>query len=87
LSQEELEEFLRLIALDFDRDAVDDDVITLMWEKDFQNIQYVVDEAYLVDADAENYEQVAEEKIKEQVTEINAAHEHTDRWHDHVRDQ
>jgi len=71
LSQEELEEFLRLIALDFDRDAVDDDVVTLMWEKDFQNIQYVVDEAYLVDADAENYEQVAEEKIKEQVTDVN----------------
>jgi HEAT repeat protein len=71
LSQEELEEFLRLIALDFDREAIDDDVVTLMWEKDFQDIQYVVDEAYLVDADAESYEQAAEEKIKEQVTDVN----------------
>lgn len=71
LLQEELEDFLRLIALDFDREAVDDDVVTLLWEKDFQNIQYVVDEAYLVDAEAENYERVAEEKIREHVTDVN----------------
>jgi hypothetical protein len=71
LSRDELEDFLRLIALDFDREAIDDDIVTLLWEKDFRNIQYVVDEAYLVDADAENYEQVAEEKLKEKVTDVN----------------
>ena len=30
LSQEELEEFLKILALDFDRDVVDDDIVTLI---------------------------------------------------------
>jgi hypothetical protein len=56
LLREELEEFLKIIAFDFDREVVDDDIVTLLWEKDFQNIQYVVDEAVLVDLDEEDYE-------------------------------
>lgn len=71
LMQEELEEFLKIIALDFDRDALDDDVVTLLWEKDFQNIQYVVDEAVLADADEEDYAIKTEEKAKEKVTDVN----------------
>lgn len=70
LTQEELEEFLRIIALDFDREAIDDDVVTLLWEKDFQNIKYIVDEAYLLDVDEENYQDKAEEKAKEQITDV-----------------
>jgi len=70
LTQEELEEFLRIIALDFDREAIDDDVVTLLWEKDFQNIKYIVDEAYLLDVDEENYQDKAEEKTKEHVTDV-----------------
>ncbi|MEW6052817.1 MAG: HEAT repeat domain-containing protein [Nitrospirota bacterium] len=71
LMREELEEFLKIIALDFDRDAIDDDVVTLLWEKDFQNIQYVVDEAFLADADEEDYSIKTEEKAKEKVTDVN----------------
>lgn len=71
LSRSEFEEFLRIIALDFEREAVDDDVVTLLWEKDFQNIQYVVDEAFLIDVDEEDYETKAEQKIQEQVTDVN----------------
>ncbi|MEW6570970.1 MAG: HEAT repeat domain-containing protein [Nitrospirota bacterium] len=67
---EELEEFLRIISLDFDREVVDDDVVTLLWEKDFKNISYVVDEAVLVDIDEEEYETVAERKVKEKVTHV-----------------
>ena len=71
LSTEELEEFLRITALDFDREAVDEDIVTLLWEKDFQYIHYVVDEAFLVDVEEEEYENVAEKKLKEQVTDVN----------------
>jgi HEAT repeat protein len=71
LVREELEEFLQIMALDFDRDAVDDDVVTLLWEKDFQNIQYVVDEGVLVDADEEEHAVKIEEKAKERVTDVN----------------
>lgn len=69
LSREELEEFLKILALDFDREVIDDDIVTLLWEKDFQNIQYVVDETVLVDVDEEDYETKAEEEVKEETTE------------------
>jgi AAA15 family ATPase/GTPase len=54
LTNDEMEAFFKVITLDFDTEVVDDDVVTLFWEKDFQNIQYVVDEAVL--ADEEDYE-------------------------------
>ncbi len=70
LLQEELEEFLKVIALDFDREVVDDDIVTLLWEKDFQNIHYIVDEAVLVDVDEEDYETKAEEQVKKKVSDF-----------------
>jgi hypothetical protein len=70
LLQEELEEFLKVIALDFDREAVDDDIVTLLWERDFQNIQYIVDEAYFVDLDEEDYESRAEKEAKDKVSDF-----------------
>lgn len=62
LPPSELEEFLKIIALDFDREAVDDDIVTLLWEKDFQNIKYVADEAFLMED--EDYESTAVNEIK-----------------------
>ena len=40
LSKQELEDFFRIIMQDFDKEVIDDDVVTLMWERDFQNISY-----------------------------------------------
>jgi HEAT repeat protein len=68
---EELEEFLKITAMDFDRDAVDDDIVILLWERDFQNIHYVVDESILVDIDDADYATSAEEKGHEKVTDVN----------------
>ncbi len=70
LLQNELEEFLKIVALDFDRETVDDDVVTLLWEKDFQNIRYVVEEGFLVDLDVEEFEKQVEEKVTEKVTDV-----------------
>ncbi|HWR59950.1 MAG TPA: HEAT repeat domain-containing protein [Thermodesulfovibrionales bacterium] len=67
LEERELEEFLRIIALDFEREAVDDDVVTMMWEKGFQNIKYVADEAFLMED--ENYEEKAVREIKSRAPE------------------
>ena len=58
----ELEEFLKIIALDFDREAVDDDIVTLLWEKDFQSIKYVADDAFLTED--ESYETTAVNEVK-----------------------
>jgi HEAT repeat protein len=63
LLHEELEDFLKIVSLDFSWEALDDDVVTLFWEKDFQNIHYVVDESVL--ADEEDYEAKAVSQVME----------------------
>jgi HEAT repeat protein len=67
LGPEEIEDFLKIVSLDFDREALDDDIVTLFWERDFQNIKYVVDETMLVDED--DYEARAVAKLKEKEAE------------------
>lgn len=59
----EIEDFLKIISLDFNRDALDDDVVTMFWERDFQNIHYVADDTILSDED--NYEETAVASVKE----------------------
>jgi len=63
LPAEELEAFLRIISLDFNRDVLDDDIVTLFWERDFQKIQYLVDDVVL--SDDEDYEERAVAEAKE----------------------
>lgn len=63
LSREDMDDFLKIISFDFSRDTVDDDTVTLLWEKDFQNIQYIVDEITL--SDEEDYETRAVAEIEE----------------------
>lgn len=67
LTNDEMEVFLKVITLDFDTEVIDDDIVTLFWEKDFQNIQYVVDESVLVDE--EDYEASAVKEVKEETNE------------------
>jgi hypothetical protein len=63
LSCEEMEEFLKIISMDFEREVVDDDIVTLLWERDFQSIQYIADDAMLTDED--NYQERAIQEIEE----------------------
>ncbi len=65
LYKAEVEEFLKIIALDFDREAIDDDIVTLLWERDFQNIKYVADEEFLTED--ENYQEKATEDVKNKI--------------------
>ncbi len=62
LSYEELEDFFKIISLDFSTEVLDDDIVTLFWEKDFQNIHYVVDETVL--SDDEEYEARAMQELE-----------------------
>ena len=63
LSSEEMEEFLKIISMDFEREVVDDDIVTLLWERDFQSIQYIADDAMLADED--NYQDRAIKEVEE----------------------
>jgi len=62
LPKAEMEDFLRILSADFEREVLDDDIVTLMWEKDFQFIHYVVDDSVLLED--ENYEERATEEAK-----------------------
>ncbi|NOZ25332.1 MAG: HEAT repeat domain-containing protein [Nitrospirae bacterium] len=62
LPRNEMEDFLRILAVDFDREALDDDIVTLMWEKDFRFIHYIVDDSILLED--ETYEERATEEAK-----------------------
>lgn len=49
LTQDELLGFIKIINLDFEKEVLDDDLVTLLWERDFEHIYYVVDEEFLTD--------------------------------------
>ncbi len=61
IPKEEFEDFMKIISSDFERELVDDDVVTLMWEKDFRFIQYVVDDTILLED--EGYEEMATKQV------------------------
>ncbi len=51
LASGELGEFLRAISYDFERHGEDEDIVTLLWERDFEHIKYVIDENFLLEDD------------------------------------
>lgn len=61
-SQKELEDFIKILNTDFETVALDDDIVTLLWERNFEHIKYIVDEAIL--SDEEDYER---DKLYEEI--------------------
>lgn len=47
--QDELDDFLRILTVDFEQEAPDDDIVTILWQKDFEHIRYVADDIFLSD--------------------------------------
>lgn len=64
ITRKEIEDFIRIIITDFEHDAPDDDIVTILWEKDFEHITYFADENFLTDV---SEEEKAAENIKEKV--------------------
>jgi hypothetical protein len=44
LKKPELEEFIKLVGTDFAKEDLDDDMISAIWERDFENIKMIVDD-------------------------------------------
>lgn len=86
LSPEEVEEFIRIISMDFEREATEDDIVTLFWERDFEKIKYVVEDAFLVDE--QDYENKAMKELKEKasVPDVNRAYNDLVQKNDEVED-
>jgi HEAT repeat protein len=70
LTVEEIECFIKIISLDFEREAIEEDIVTLLWEKDFENIQYIVEDIFLSDADDYEKEVMNELQQKASNTDI-----------------
>ncbi len=49
LSREEIETFLTITAKDFDSQCLDDDMVTLLWEKNLKHIDYVATDEFILD--------------------------------------
>ncbi|MDA3895851.1 MAG: HEAT repeat domain-containing protein [Desulfobacteraceae bacterium] len=69
---EELKTFLEVISLDFEKDVIDDDIVTLLWENDFGHIRYIVDDEFLTD---EGYQTQAVAQIQKHLTDPDAFQE------------
>ena len=65
ISFEEIEDFLRIISID-ERDDAENDIALLLWEKDFKNISYIVDQTYMDDND--DYETEAMTELQQKPT-------------------
>jgi HEAT repeat protein len=61
-TRNEFESFMKILNTDFENFALDDDVVTLLWEEDFEHIKYVVDETILFDDDVDEEKICAEVK-------------------------
>jgi HEAT repeat protein len=64
LSIGELSDFIKIISQDFDKDEVEDDLVTLLWGKNFENIQYVVEDHFLTEGEELEEKAVREAKQK-----------------------
>jgi len=49
VSRDEIEDFIHIISLDFDKDNIEDDIVTLFWQKDFQHIKYIAEDIFLTE--------------------------------------
>lgn len=63
LTRNELETFCRIINIDFQEDAPDDDIVTLLWESDFKHIRYFVDEDFLGDWEITNDKNISDDAL------------------------
>ncbi len=76
LSREELEGFMKILTSDLESDLISDDVVTLLWEKEFEHIMYVVDELYLTDeeviAEDRTYNEIKDKHMKDNEALIRA---------------
>jgi hypothetical protein len=63
IEQQELEEFISLLNIDFESDAPDDDIVTLLWDGDFKNIKYFVDQDFLGNWEVTNESRISDEKV------------------------
>lgn len=76
LTEDELLAFIKTINLDLEKEVLDDDLVTLLWERDFEHISYIVDDEFLTDEDI-NVDEITYEMKKRTAVQgdLNRAYE------------
>ncbi|MDA8171628.1 MAG: HEAT repeat domain-containing protein [Nitrospiraceae bacterium] len=64
LTPDEMRDFLQAISFDFERQSEDDDIVTVLWEKDFEHIKYVVDSSFLLEDEVYENQATARAKME-----------------------
>lgn len=64
LTQKELEDFIKILNIDFEADAPDDDIVTLLWDKNFEHIKYIIDENFLSNWEIPEHGKISDAAIK-----------------------
>ncbi len=72
---EEIEDFLKIIAMDFDQEAADDDIVTILWQRDFEHIEYYADDTFITDEDVRELEGETRQDETPDVTDLKEAYE------------
>jgi hypothetical protein len=67
LSESEFSDLIKIINTDFENFELEDDIVTLFWERDFDHIRYLVTEEFLYDEEDEKVYEKA--KVKSQTDE------------------
>lgn len=65
-TREEFKDFMTILNTDFENVAINDDVVTLLWEKNFEHIKYIADESFLLDEE-EDLQQRFYENVKDKL--------------------
>jgi HEAT repeat protein len=65
-TRKEFEDFMTILYTDFENVAVNDDIVTLLWEKNFEHIKYIADESFLLDEE-EDKQQRFYENVKDKL--------------------
>ncbi|HLC17218.1 MAG TPA: hypothetical protein VJL89_13430 [Thermodesulfovibrionia bacterium] len=71
--KKEFVDLIRILITDFQKDMLDDDVVTMLWERDFKHLKYIADESVLFEYDenAEKMASASSEAADEDVNESN----------------
>ena len=63
IDQKELEEFMKILNLDFATEDFDDDIVTLLWTGEFEHIKYIVDEDFLGDSEESDHDEISDNAL------------------------
>jgi len=62
VTRDEFEDFLEIIAADFCKEVVEDDLVTLFWQRDFTNIEYLAEDIMLTEEEVNELNTINELK-------------------------